>query len=1279
MISLHNLLKATLRRAALLSLGPALLSGLSATSMTAQTLPRLVNCGDLNGFATNEPGYELLSAGAAPTNISLSAAPLGTVHVAGNFPNFFGDLPLNPDVLAVDPDQLDQTHRNTSLWLADDTELSISGLTPNGDYRVRLELGASAPWGDLFDIFNPPYWSYLPSATRDMRVEVPDMVGGWRSVASGVRCASGHKGATYATFVGGIVPVWVLTTADATGTVTVRLSTDSSDPVFIAGFELHDHEALPLVYQRLGSDPLLGFTPGVAPFVSAFNAGDFDLAETLATALPDDFERGVALMHLAGWLEGSKHGRLHLVAPAAAALTLAAPSHPACGWLLDELASMQRALDHLAASGREAAFACAEDGGMGFLNTTCADQSISIFGLTKTNANAHHALRELRGITAAAAGTTVLDDLVDWNNGTLAPGDWEPSPLVFAALKLSGATLTTMNPAMSVNFGDPDSVALAARRDAILTAFVDLGFAATDFPQDLELILFREYIDQGVLPVGWPLIDYQNIFSEAQLAASWWADEVALPADDPSAPNWANLLRQQRLLLENIADYWLGERLIDGDLGGGSGDDIELMIQLAKVFAGRQDQTNRRALDALDDMVRHTLFTSGEVQNGYFAGGLTDVEHSAEYTTNTWLTLQAIFGHTAMAFDVGLGVAEHLLYAQNPSLAFAGSSNLGRLHFKSYHFTANGPDTSTTNAHDILLNGRAMSPAVGELGRQLLAESHPMVNDLTDWAGAWRDDAADTTGGKPAGWYGPTQWPTNEFGSGGSWWTFAFNPNDVSELAGGVHSYSLDLLAETYNNSTDPNRWQLLLPAVRMFRSVMDWEDAGFPAGVTVGSDQWAGMLFKGSSRFGPIVINLLGLLAGDTDLNSLADPLGTGGAYVDTALLSRMETWVENEFNGQIGAMFYALGDTAACGAGFTAKSSLIFEGSYSTTIPYYRMLYPLLTTHGLHTDRVPLGGGLSNLTMAASGENLVEGIAYQPLVRWRNRLGDGVDIEMQCNYRDYDATTYSAFVYNFEASPVTSTCQLESGLVPGQYEIEWGAADGKCDLFPAGAITNTMLIEKRGNGTSAEITFAPGLSLLRIVRMGPADQPPAGYDLATDPPVIELVLARAQTAFRIGATVTNPSGSPSPAATLNLYGALMNPDGTLSTLAGQPTEFLLKSYDVPALAPSGSWSVARFNANYELPLKLAQQTPPNSRGHTVGTPATPGVGMGGPAGTPLGGAGPGPSVSLDQQLLLSLLQQGGGLQVRAEVVGDGLESDLLNNDQTRGWLLEDMAVIQE
>jgi hypothetical protein len=1094
-------------------------------------------------------------------------------------------------------------------------------------------------------------------------------------VASDLRCSTGDLSSTYKSFIGGIVPVWILAGTDATGTLSVRFSTDGADPLFLAGFELHDHEPLPIMYRRLSGAPLQGFTPGVAGFVSAFNAGDIDLAESLALAMPDAFERGVALTHLVGWLDGSQHERRHLVDDAMAALAAAPPSRPAVAWLQDELASFQRALDHLAAGGRASAQACPEDGGTGFMNPDCAGQSLSIAGFTASNANAHVALRELRGITAAANGTTVLQDLVAWNAGVLAAGDWEPSPLVFAALKLTGATMVGMHPTMGVNPGDPESVAFGAHRDAILTDFVDLGFAAADFPADVELLLFREYVEQANLPVNWVTADYQDLLSDEQIAASWWGDRVALPVDDPAAPPWARLLREQRLLLRAVADYWLGERLEDGELGGGLGDDVELMIQFGKFLAGQQDQTDRRRLDALDDMVRYTLTGSGKVHEGYFSQSLTDVQHSAEFTTNSWMTTQALFGHTARAFDIGLGVAEHIRYAQDPALAFAAPTALGRLHFKSHFLWTFGPDTSGTKADDILLNGRSMLPAVGEIHRRLLPGNHPMVADLSSWAAAWRDDAFDTAGGKPAGWYGPVSWPDNDFGSGGAWWTHASDPSVTSELSGGVHSYSLDLLRAAYENSTDPDRWRYLVPAVRMFRSVKNWQDAGSPATVPIGSAQWAGSLFEGSTRFAPLVITLLPALANDPMLNTLVDPLGGGETYVDAALIARMEEWSGEQFNGQIAAMLYALGDVSPCGGGFSGKSPQIFEGTYANTVPFLRMLYPLLTKHVIHTDRVPLGVALSNLAVASTGENMIEGIAFEPLVRWRNRLDDGTDLAVQCNHRDTDATLYSAFVYNFEGTPTTTTCVLDEGLVPGRYEVEWGLVNGKCDLFPSGSITSKLQVQKRGVSTSLDLTLAPGLSLVRITRQGDADQPSAGYDLAVDPPVVELAAAQGKTSLRIAATVTNPARAASPPATLELYAALMAPDGSLVTGGGLPPELLIRTWQVPSLPACTGWSAPRFDGVIEFPLGYTASASSDSRDATT----TDTAGSAGPAGALLGGTGAPLGDVLPMHPLKALFDSGYGLQVRARVVADGLESDEVNNDQTRGWLLSDLAVVMD
>ena len=1248
---------------------------LLSVSVGAQ-LPRFVNCGDDNGFGTSTPGYELLGEGVAPAGISLSPPPIDTVHVAANFPSFWGTLPRGSDVLSIDPDQLDQTQRFTSLWLANNTTLAIAGLDADRPYRVRLLLGTLAPWGELTDIFDPPHWTYLPNTSRDVRVELRNGAGGWRTAASGIRCVSAATGNTFSTFLGGQVALWVLARSDSSGKLQLRLSTDSSDPVFLSAFELHDHEPLPIFYQRTAGEMLVGTTPSVAPFVAAFNAGDLNDAEALAFGLADPFERGVALLHLTGWLDGSMHGRLHLTSAAHAALLADHRSHPAAAWLLDELSSFERALAHLAASGFESAQKCPEDGGTGFLNTACGDQSSFVASLTHTNGNAHIALRQLAGMTAAVNGASVLNQLSAWNAGGVNPGDWEPSPLVFAAAKLSGTTMVSMNPSTKTSGSDPGGVAFAAQRDALVYGFVDLGFAASHFPDDMELLLFRHWLVQGKLPAQWQLTLFENLLTPAQIDASWWGPRVALAPDDPEAPEWANLQRQQQDLMGAVASYWLEERRDGGALGGGLGDDVELLAQFGKAFAGLQDQSQRRALDALDDITRWVLDGSGEVQEGYFSGGMADVQHTAEYTTNTFLTTLAAFGHTATAAELALASTQHLLHAQTPELAFGGDSNLGRTHFKSFVFTTNGHGGDPDHAWDTLLNGRAMYPGVSTSARAPLANSHPMVADLLSWADGWRDDALDTSGSKPAGWYGPAGWPTNAQGNG-FWWNHTGTASDTAELSAGVHSYTLDLLRVAYQRSSSPDRWRYLLPAVRILRSVMDWEDAGLPANPPQGGDLWAASKLKSNSRFGGLVLAHLGELATDADLNTRHDPLNPSSTYVDADLIARMENWVEIEFNGQPAGLRYALGDLQPCNAGFTAKPTAMFTGNYKKILSYYRQLYPLLTTGVIHTDRINLsfnGGGPSNLLAAANGEDLVEGIVFRPLVRWRSLAGQSLDLAVQCNARGYVGSYYTAFTYNFGAAPLTAVVQLDQGLAAGEYQVEWGAANSSCDVFPSGAITNTMTLQKRGVGTQFELPVEPGLSLVRISRLGAADLPAAGYDLAVDTPSARLVDAVDGLRLELEARVVNVGRDASPGATLKLFATPMEPDGSL-TLGG--TEILLGSWSVPPLAgAASSWTLDGFTGTFSgADLKASsRQSGPHGAGTATGASASTSAKAVAPAGgiVPLGNR----SLPFAQELA-DLVLAGQGLQLRAEIVADGMESDLLNNAFTRGWLLEDMPLV--
>jgi hypothetical protein len=1241
-------------------------------SAAAQSLPRYVNFGDLNGYASGEAGYELLSETASPPGISLSATPLDTVHVAGNFPNAVNTLPPGTDILSADPDELVllESHRRTSLLMVDPTVVTVTGLSPSTTYRLMVEMGALTPW---YELTSPCCWTPFLSNMNDARIEVGDGAGGFTTVASNIRCTTGAISNKLGEFIAAIVPVWFLAGTDATGTLSFRLSTDGTDQLFAAGMQIHDHEALPVFYQRVLTDSLNGTTPGVGPFVTAFNAGDYDLAEALALGLSDPFERGVSLTHLVGWLTGTRSGGLHLVDEAVAALQLASPSHPAAAWLIHELGSLQRALDHLHASARTAARVCPDQGGPGFLNKDCSGQTQASNGLLFGNANAQVAFRELWGMTAPVVGSTVLDDLADWNAGSLSASDWEPSPLVFAALKLIGTTMVDMNPNMASN-ATAAGTAFSSTRNAILNGFVDLGFAAADFGADLELSLYKTYLAEGTNIAAWEEATIAGLFSASQIDDSWWGPLVELPALDASAPEWANRQREIQSLLRSIADYWLQDRLEAGEFGGGIGDDIEAMAQLALIFSGRQDQSDRRRLDKLDDLVRYVLDESGEVQNGYFAGGIVDVEHSAEYTTNTGITHRAAFGHSGRLNQVGLGVAEHLLYAQDPASAFAGVSNLGRVHFKSFWFTEAGPDAEPDHAHDVLLNGRALHPALGQAFHAPLPETHPLVADLISYADAWLADAMDTTGGKPVGLVGPAQWPTNEFGDNGFWWTYTGVSADLGELLAGLHGFPLDVLRMAYHRSSSPNRWMYLIPAARFFRSVSDWEVLGQPANPALGSFIWGGRWFKDSSSFGSLVISYLADLQNDPTLTTTVDPDGIGNTYVDAVLLTKMEDWAEQGNFGQLGTIRYALRDVNACNGTANAKSPGIFINGLNRLIPYYRSLFPLLTTHALHTDRLFLSyknNGPASLLTPANGQGLDATISFQPLISWRSQMDGGQDIAVLCNSRDYDGTVYSAFAYNFEAAALSTTMQLDEGLQPGTYLLEYGEADETCDSFPLGGLVHTDTVVKRGSGASVEVPLEPGLNLVRVTRTGAAPAP-GGYDLALDTPVVEKLIARdGSTRFRLKVRASNMAGVASPGAVLEFHVALLGTEGELL----QTSEQLLGTLTVPSLAASTGWTIPQVELVLGLPGSPqpaghgAVQTGGAFAGRLAKKAAVPGL-----AG---GGAG-GPPALTPAQSVHRALQSGLGLQVRAVLVADGTEGDLLNNEQTRGWLQEDMPVTQ-
>ena len=1153
-----------------------------------QTLPLRLDCGDLNGDPAPEAGWTLLGETPSqwPAGVSFSPAPLDTVHVAGK--TISGSTPVQADVWAVDPDELGQRHRMTSLKLADPTTLTITGLPAGQPLRVRLELGALAPWADIVVdtyVLGPS----VPSTgivVEEQKTAAPLT---WRTLARDVRCTTGCSSSSFSSVLGGVVSVWVLAHADSSGKLVLRFSstaTTGGDPLYLAGLEIHEHEVLPVVYHKTGTEgPLVATNPLLSPFAAAFNAGDYDAAEAAAAAVTSPFQRGVARCWLIGWLDGSRDGRFDLLPLARADLVAATNNHPSIPWLLSQLDDLQRALDHLDARGYGWAQDCPSKGGYGFLNPDCAGQTavLGLQGYALSNVNGHAALRRLAGLCTPAAGATIRTDVDAWNAAPIGYTAWEPGPFLFAAAKQYGATISLINPLLDVDTGEAGSVAfLNAFKNIFQVALTGGGFESANFPRDMELPLFREYANQGSHPFWWPDATIAAALTDAQIDASWWGPLVAQQPYDPLTQGWIGRQRDALTAYRSMVEYWLHERLNQGELGGGRGDDIEALLQFYPLFALKQDPGDADELAAIDTLVRTVLVDSGDVTDGYFSGGLTDVEHTGEYTSNTFQALRADWGYTARAVETALGVGAHLKSASPPSSAWAGMTSMGRLHFKTYEFTASGPGSVSGTAFDVPLDGRATFPMVATAGRGALSATHPLLADLAQWANAWRDDALDATGGKPKGFFGPVSYPANAFGGAGKWWTLGTSSTDTAIWGTGEASYILELLRSTYGQSTASDRWRYLLPVVRVLRAVKDWEDAGKPSG-SAGSASWAAAQFFNGPRFFPVVVTSLADLEHEPTLTTADDPDVPGTApYVDSALITRMHAWVETTSLPALNlALRYALLPVSPCSIGSTAKSASQVEFTYDRAVPYWRAAFPLLTKHVLHTDRLFLNrnGILGHLTAGFDGCGLTEGLRFRPAVRWSS-ADSLAALSVSCNKLAYDGTAYGAFLYHPGPLPLAVDLVLDEGLQAGRYTVELGAAQIKCDEFPAGS--SSITVQKPGAGARVPLLVDPGLQLVRVTRQAPPDVPAQRWDLTLDPPRLEYSQPTASLALRT--RVVNAGSVASAPATLRLYVTLLN--GLGKPVSAPATHMLVYTGSVPALAGSSGWTLAAHDPSLGLPV---------------------------------------------------------------------------------------------
>lgn len=348
-------------------------------------------------------------------------------------------------------------------------------------------------------------------------------------------------------------------------------------------------------------------------------------------------------------------------------------------------------------------------------------------------------------------------------------------------------------------------------------------------------------------------------FPENRIARMYLGEPIPWARSWPEvegAPEWAV---QQRIGLESVADiveWWIDNRLQEsGAYGGGWGDDCEMWRWWVPVLIGFEAQKIVGAQARFSD----ALLSQEHMKGGYMSG-MTDVEHSAEDSTDAILPMM----HLAPESDVWQGRALRL--AELMRDLWTGRNERGFLQFRSTYFNVDTVHQDPQKACDTPYHVRAIQPALLYWQRT----KDPALAELfTAWMDTWVDATARSENGKPAGIIpAAIHWPEGTIGGPSpDWW----DPRNHSEPTlyewPSAMSGMTDTLLLTYHMTGDE---KYLEPVRSMARTRLDYlrdPQEGDP-----GSQAWC------ASRTGFLsgTVAKYRLLTGDKQFDDL---LGSGGS----------------------------------------------------------------------------------------------------------------------------------------------------------------------------------------------------------------------------------------------------------------------------------------------------------------------------------------------------------------------------------------------------------------
>jgi hypothetical protein len=214
-----------------------------------------------------------------------------------------------------------------------------------------------------------------------------------------------------------------------------------------------------------------------------------------------------------------------------------------------------------------------------------------------------------------------------------------------------------------------------------------------------------------------------------------WGEPLIRPESD--GPAWARHLQEAFARQHAILNWWFTERQSpDGQLGGGWGDDVEILRSWVPVACiASAGESALSGIERLADGVwQHAL------QEGY-SPDIGDVEHSAEPSADALPTM------LLLRYGDPLWVERNLQSARTIREKFMGLNPRGRLQFISAEFGTDGVNRHPRAGGDTGYHARAMRHFLW-----LAWWGVPEAQEVfLQWCDTWRDATMARLGAKPPG------------------------------------------------------------------------------------------------------------------------------------------------------------------------------------------------------------------------------------------------------------------------------------------------------------------------------------------------------------------------------------------------------------------------------------------------------------------------------------------------------------------------------------------------